>query len=205
MHDLSPIFPETEVLASLSSAQLAELLIRDLASKPEIWNGRYHKSNVLAWYAACARDISALAFAEAWSWAEANGLLVHSIYANHVGVLELSRSALSLVAEGKFEEFRQAAALPRSLLHPVIAEQAWHLFIVGRYDVAVFAAFKAVEVAVADASGCPGTGTALMRAAFDKDAGPLRDPMLDKGEREAMSHLLLARSVPSAIRSDIVT
>lgn len=48
-----------------------------------------------------------------------------------------------------FAKHRQAAGLPRELLHPAIADKAWHHFIAGDYEVAVFAALKALEIAVA--------------------------------------------------------
>lgn len=189
MHSLPQIFPETDVILSMPPAELAEILIRDLAANESVWNDRYSITNVLNRYSGQAGATIGRALAEAWSWAEANGLLVHSIQGNHVGVFELSRAARRLIEENGFGDFRQAAALPRILLHPIIAEQAWPLFISGRFDVAVFAAFKALEVAVSEASGCAGTGTGLMRLAFDKETGPLTDHSLDRGEREAISHL----------------
>lgn len=189
MTNLPQSFPDTEVILSMPPAELAEVMIRDLAANETMWNNRYPKINVLARYDGHGGPLIGQALTEAWSWAEANGLLVHSIRGNSVGVFELSRAARKLIEENGFGDFRQAAALPRILLHPIIAEQAWPLFISGRFDVAVFAAFKALEVAVSEASGCSGTGTALMRAAFDKDNGPLTDHTLDKGERDAVGHL----------------
>ena len=88
------------------------------------------------------------------------------------------------------EAYRRAGLLPRQLLHPAIAGKVVALFIRGDYDTAVFQAFKEVEVAVRVKGKFAETdvGTKLMRKAFDKDTGPLRDPNAeDPGEREAMA------------------
>jgi uncharacterized protein (TIGR02391 family) len=61
----------------------------------------------------------------------------------------------------------------------------------GEYDVAVFQAMKAVEVAVREASSLPAKeiGTSLVRKAFDPQSGPLTDPTAEKAEQEARSAL----------------
>jgi uncharacterized protein (TIGR02391 family) len=59
------------------------------------------------------------------------------------------------------------------------------------FDVAVFQAMKAVEVAVREVSELPADllGTKLMRKAFDPDKGPLTDMDSEHGERDARSAL----------------
>jgi uncharacterized protein (TIGR02391 family) len=62
----------------------------------------------------------------------------------------------------------------------------------GEYDVAVFLAMKAVEVAVREASGIGGdglVGVKLMRAAFAPENGPLTDPDAEGGEKTARMEL----------------
>ena len=63
----------------------------------------------------------------------------------------LTRRAVAITDQTAFEAFRKASALPRELLHPVIAERAWPNFIRGDHDTAVFQAFEQVEVAVREA------------------------------------------------------
>ena len=55
----------------------------------------------------------------------------------------------------------------------------------GEFDVAVFQAMKAVEVAVRAATGIPELGVKLMRSAFKPDNGPLTDMTVEPGERIA--------------------
>jgi hypothetical protein len=58
--------------------------------------------------------------------------------------------------------------LPKTLLHPVIAQKVWSPFIRGEYDTAVFQAFKAVGVAVRNACCLNDSsyGVTMMREAF---------------------------------------
>lgn len=188
MRDLPPPFPDNQVLLTLSPAQLAEYLIKYLDAQPDA-SGRYTEGNVLGILGETSGPAVAQAVAEGWNWAEAHGLLVYSARARNAGVVELSRRAKALLQSGDFAKHRQAAGLPRELLHPTIADKAWHHFIAGDYEVAVFAAFKALEIAVAEKSAIQRTGVALMRDAFHKQNGPLTDQALEEGEREAVGHL----------------
>lgn len=81
--------------------------------------------------------------------------------------------------------------VPSLLFHPLIIKKAYPALRREEFDTAVFGAFKAVEVRVRELSGLPAdvVGTALMRRAFDIDAGPLTDPKAPRAEREALSHL----------------
>jgi uncharacterized protein (TIGR02391 family) len=78
----------------------------------------------------------------------------------------------------------------------LFAQKVVPLFRRGDYDVAVFQAFKEVEVAVRKAAnakkaGYPDSdvGTALMRKAFHPETGPLTDMAVVRAEREAVMHL----------------
>jgi uncharacterized protein (TIGR02391 family) len=59
------------------------------------------------------------------------------------------------------------------------------------FDVAVFQATKAVEVAVREASGLPNDllGMKLMRKAVDPKDGPLTDMQAEEGEKDSRSVL----------------
>ena len=74
--------------------------------------------------------------------------------------------------------------LPREALNPKLAEKVWTAFMRGEFDVAVFQAMKAVEVAVRYGSGLPVSllGVKLMREAF-RDNGVLADMTAEAGER----------------------
>ena len=137
------------------------------------------------------REAFFLAFAEAWSWLEVQGLLVPANGGNgSSGFRVLSRRARRMESEMHFANFRITRMLPREILHPMIADRVWSAFIRGEFDNAAFQAMKAVEVSVRDASGLSGElGVRLMRRAFDPKSGPLTDSSVDEGEREARSAL----------------
>ncbi|MCM5559310.1 TIGR02391 family protein [Pleomorphomonas sp. JP5] len=133
-----------------------------------------------------------LALAEAWSWLEVQGLLIPAPGMNgQNGFRLLSRRAQSFTDEGAFSEFVKARSLQKEALHPQIADKVWSAFIRSEYDVAVFLAMKAVEVAVREASGhgLNALGTELMRKAFKPGEGSLTDKEAPLGEQEARMHL----------------
>jgi len=134
-----------------------------------------------------------LAFAEAWAWLEAQGLLVPAEGINGTnGFRHLSRRARQFSSEGDFADYRLARLIPREILDARIADPVWRALMRGEYDVAVFLAMKAVEVAVREASGLGGDGligVKLMRAAFAPESGPLTDPEAEGGERTARMEL----------------
>ena len=96
----------------------------------------------------------------------------------------LSRRARRFQSEAQFASYAVARMLPCEALHARIADKVWMAFMRGEFDVAVFQAMKAVEVAVRDAGELPDNllGVKLMREAF-RDNGPLADMSTEAGER----------------------
>jgi uncharacterized protein (TIGR02391 family) len=103
----------------------------------------------------------------------------------------LSRKAEALTSSADVRQFAKSRHLRREILNPRIADKVWSAFIRAEYDVAVFQAMKAVEVAVREASGfgADELGVKLMRRAFNVENGPLTDMNADMGERQACSDL----------------
>lgn len=132
------------------------------------------------------------AISEAWWWLANNGLIMPSpTQPGSSAYMEVTRRGREVVSTGSFENFRQAAAFPRAILHHRIADKAWPTYLRGDFDTAVFQSFKEVEVAVRDAAGFGAKviGVQLMRDAFAKSTGPLRDPDALEAEQEALAHL----------------
>ncbi|EWY36381.1 hypothetical protein N825_26285 [Skermanella stibiiresistens SB22] len=127
---------------------------------------------------------------EAWAWLEAQGLLVPAEdISNSRGWRQLSRRAKKFEDETDFAKYAVARTLPKEALHPRIAKKVWMAFMRGEFDVAVFQAMKAVEVAVRAATNIPELGVKLMRSAFKPDNGPLTDMTVEPGERSARMEL----------------
>jgi uncharacterized protein (TIGR02391 family) len=92
--------------------------------------------------------------------------------------IRLTEKARQTDTSQGMEAYRQSKILSRDLLHPRIADRAWDHFQKGRYDDAILAAFKEIEVAVRTAGGFGSNnyGVALMNAAFNPNNGRLHDP-----------------------------
>jgi len=136
------------------------------------------------------------AVAEAWAWLEGQGLILPRLEnlcggdpEFHPTNRRLSRRGQRLARDPQLA--LAARQLPKGALHPLIREDVWALYHRGKYDLAVFAAMKAVEVRVREASGTPTelVGVKLMRAAFAPERGPLTDRLSEGGEQVARMEL----------------
>lgn len=109
---------------------------------------------------------------EGWFWLFRNGLIVPEPGTNgNNGFMIPTRVGKELLANPEgFGNFIAETKFPKALLHQSIADKVWATLVQGNLDVAVFIAFKAVEVAVRDVGKYAATdiGIQLMRKAFDK-------------------------------------
>lgn len=136
------------------------------------------------------RRLVATALAEAFAWLEREGLIVRR--PGDTGeFVDVSRRGKKLTATADFDAYRRAGLLRRDSLDPLLVEKVWPLFIRGDYDVAVFQAFKLVEVRVRELGGysLADIGMTLMRKAFHPTTGTLTDPADEPGERDALQAL----------------
>lgn len=132
------------------------------------------------------------AFNEAWHWLFIHALIIpDSGIGGNNGWMLISRLGAKVANEHDFKYFQAAAAFPKTLLHPSIADKVWLSLARGDLDEAVFAAFKAVEESVRTAGGFGPNdiGVDLMRRAFKIKTGPLTNPNQPEGEQDALSHL----------------
>ncbi len=126
---------------------------------------------------------------EAWSWLENQGHLVWPDESNGPnGWRRLSRRARRFLDEAALADYTASLRLPKTMLHPAIAERVWLSFVRAEYDTAVFQAMREVEIAVRAACGFPDdlVGVKLMRRAFGP-TGPLRDAAAEEGEASALA------------------
>jgi uncharacterized protein (TIGR02391 family) len=200
MFQLLQVIPDPNVLLALEPEELAAKLLFLIRNRPDL-GARYHAGGLAdeIWNQNLGQpsyprerqaDIS-LAIAEAFAWLEAQGLAVPDTGLNGSnGWRRLSRRARRMETEADFAQYAMARRLKREALHARLAHSVWLAFMRGEFDVAVFQAMKAVEVAVRDASGLTAElGVRLMRKAFDLKTGPLTDMNAEEGEREARSAL----------------
>lgn len=136
-------------------------------------------------FAAVARAI-----AESLNWMRAQGFVIKD--PEQTGEwMRLTRRGQKLKTRAQFESYQNAGSLPVGLLQPYLTEKVFPLFARGDHDIAVFPAFKEVEVAVRSSAGYSDdiVGRALMQKAFAVDDGPLRNPNVGRAEREAEFYL----------------
>lgn len=136
------------------------------------------------------RGAAGRVFAEAWQWLQNEGLLMPDLDQPN-GWFCLTRKGAALRTPADREAYQQGNLLPLGLLHPRLAEKVRPMFMRGDYDVAVFQAFKEVEVAVRAAAKLSNSdiGRKLMQIAFNPENGPLTDLEADKGERVGLMDL----------------
>jgi len=191
---LIDFFPDADALLALGPEDLGLILLR-LVQEQRV--RKVHENSLLMplWnantpaYPHHKKQAVEEAFAEAWQWLQNEGLLMPAPDSN--GLYCTTRKGAAVRTSADLEAYRQGNLLPLALLHSRLAEKARPMFMRGDYDVAVFQAFKEVEVAVRTACKFDNdlVGTKLMRKAYDADTGPLRWEGVTLSEREAMAHL----------------
>lgn len=196
MTSLGKIIPDVELVLNLQPEELAEPLLTVLVKR----GGRISPANFLGLmfqvnkneYPPEHKMAVQRAVREAWGWLENEGLIAEEHEPSGPREYFITRRGHDVAASPEaFAAYRKASVLPKALLHPVITEKVWPMFIRGDHDTAVFQAFKEVEVAVRSAAGLADTdlGVDLMRQAFRTENGHLTDDSAPKAEREALQHL----------------
>jgi uncharacterized protein (TIGR02391 family) len=199
MVTLQQLVPDVDVLLALAPEELGGILLK--VAKARLQNGLIQRNDVSptpaigvlhpsAW-TVCDREVE-LAVSEGWNWLIVQGLLVPAPGINGSnGFYMISRRGRAINSDDDFKRFQAAAAFPKTMLHPAIADKVWLDLARGDLADAVFTAFRAVEEAVRAAGGYGPSkiGTDLMRDAFDANRGPLADPNQEKSEREALAHM----------------
>jgi uncharacterized protein (TIGR02391 family) len=131
-----------------------------------------------------------LATAEAVAWLISKGLVANYYDGNYAHQF-VTRRGRTVDTDEAFRLFLRESALHPILLHPIVRAEAWPLYLRGKFDLAVFEAFKRVEIAVRAAGNFKPTdlGPSLMRMAFHENTGALADMSLPVAERQSISSL----------------
>jgi uncharacterized protein (TIGR02391 family) len=194
------LIPDAENLLALEPEELAGVVLECLNSytsytKEETNSclNRYNFANseTVESYPPEYRERILCAVMEAWVWLERAGLIAPRPIDTSGQWVFVTRRGKSLKNRSDFSAHHRTNLLPKTLLHPVIAQKVWSPFIRGEYDTAVFQAFKEVEVAVRNACCYNHSfyGVTMMREAFHPDKGLLTDTTPQETERNAMREL----------------
>ncbi|WP_133900194.1 TIGR02391 family protein [Streptomyces sp. KS 21] len=182
-------------LRQLPTRDVALLLLQSLAGGGHLQYGGTMGSARQAFQSEPDRDALVDRLSDAWCWLEAHALLSR-VPSQSEAFRQLSRDGRDLAADPKGIARFEARTRLAGPLHPDLEKTVRTNFDLGDYETACFAAMKAVEVAVRDASGLDNSlvGVPLMRKAFQphqngKPGGPLADAGAEGGEQEAESAL----------------
>jgi len=199
MQPLNTLIKDPQTLLELQPEELGMVILRSINSGqrpgehvlPEQVIGPLYELPTPR-FSPSTRPSIELAVREAWQWLEAQILLTWPDNTNgRNGWRVPSRRGREIVSEEAAVQYLRAAELPRDTLHPALRQVVWTPFLSRNFDLAIFAALKAVEVAVRDAAGLPNSyfGVPLMGVAFHVDKGPLTDLAAEPAEREALRSL----------------
>jgi uncharacterized protein (TIGR02391 family) len=192
MASLLGILPTSDALVRLSPAELAPYVLRCLAATKHD-DPQWHRRNFCRYYAgeyARSGGGAALPLAEAWSWLEVNGLICQH-FERDEGYYMITRLGRTLADQRDLAKFIEGGQLPEHFVHRTLRGDVRDSFLGGRFDTAVFEAFRALEVAIRSAAGLGNDsfGTKLVARAFDPNTGPLSDPEAELSERQALLNL----------------
>lgn len=193
-------FPNAEALLALEPEELGDVILElihaGIAPNPPMFSKAnflqaMHTSVMPDWPQGTRPQVTE-AVSEAMAYLESAGLIIPDPTQPHgTSYYCLTRRGRQLENRNLAAAYRASAILPVALVHPEILKKAQDAFMRGDHDIAVFAAFKAVEVAVRKAGGYEEgeLGCKLMRKAFESESGPLADMTVESGERKAQADL----------------
>jgi len=188
--DITQSLPTTESVLQLPPEELGGYLMETLSNPKAGSPSDLHPNNLTGRTSNHYKNDEVLeAILEAWAWLVREGLLIPK----RDGWYFIGQRGQQVKNRQDLDSFRRSNILPKNSLHPIIATAVWSNFIIGKYDIAVFEAFKEVEVAVRTLGGFQLTdlGTDLMSKAFKADTGPLTDMALPQSERNSMLLLFM--------------
>jgi uncharacterized protein (TIGR02391 family) len=196
---LRELIPDSATLKGMHPAELAPYVLEVLLSDNTTGGrGKWHRASFNGGVAQEYRTSAGApdpemsqCCAEAWAWLETN-LLICPIPEDVNGWYMPTRKGVEARNCDGLNQMIDAEQLPEHFLHPDVSKHARPLFLQGRYDLAVFEAFKTLEVEIRAAAQLDHSllGTRLVARAFDPTNGPLTDTGAEAGERQALMNLM---------------
>ena len=188
-------FPPTEVILTLEPEELAIPLLNAIANQEQSGNkNNLILENFIGYimsqpYPEDRKVAVGKSITEAWMWLSREGMIAP--LPREGGLIYITRKGAKLRAQGDIAKYIKSNIIPKESLDPILADKVLPLFIRGDYDIAVFQAFKEVEIRVRRAASLSQEmiGVELMRKAFHSEEGALTNMTRPKPEREATAHL----------------
>ncbi len=174
-----------EQVTALPVDALGLVILNDLLATNE-WN---EYNYLLAAGQAYAGEAS-LAIAEAMAWRRSRALIARTPGQTSNAAISVTRTGRRIAAEGPASYY--ASERLQGGIHPLIEREARPQFLIGKYELGVFAAMKAVEIRVRQLGAFSDdlVGVELMSRAFGP-TGFLTDRSAAKSEQEGMRNLFV--------------
>ena len=167
---------------------LAMEILKDFRAS-DGWNRDNWIKESQQWGSAQGRDVERV-LSEGWAWLSSRGLVAWDPSQSSANAYFITRLGHQALEQGVTH--MDAAARLGMQLHASLAEVVERQFLIGEYELAVFAAMKSVEVPVRQMANLPDglVGTKLMQVAFGpSEPGPLVDGEAEAGEQVATMEL----------------
>ena len=192
MQSIHSLIPDPEALLALEPEELAGSILEIFNSSVRTERGSVSAGNFISqeWlrnYPREHEDDIRYALVEALVWLKNEGLLAEDPGQRSSDFLFITKRGRKLENRTVVEAYRKANLLPKELLHPVMIDKVWPLFLRGVYDTAVFQAFKEVEVTVRDMGEYAeeDRDVELMEKAFHPETGKLTNKNQTEDEKQA--------------------
>jgi uncharacterized protein (TIGR02391 family) len=190
--------PDAAALVSMPPGDLAGYILQSLLKlKPAdrgMWSRRNFCSSVMREFEVTDQGRNeevGIACSTAWTWLEANNLLCQNPEQD-AGWYTATPRGRQVQDHQQLRALIASEQLPEHVLHQDLLLNVRPLFLQGRFDTAVFEAFKTLEVAIRTTAelGHDLVGVQLASRAFHPDDGPLTDLTRERGERVALMSLM---------------
>jgi uncharacterized protein (TIGR02391 family) len=174
----------TVEVASLPVDQLGLVILKDLIAT-KAWNEHNYLLEAKTNYSGDALQ----AFGEAYQWLRSRAFVARDPEKMGDNSIFVTRTGKKVADEGP-ETFHVLERLQVGL-HPRIDKEVRTQFLIGKPDLGVFAAMKAIEIRVREIGQFPNdvVGVELMTKAFKPDGGSLADTKMPMAEREGLMAL----------------
>ncbi|TRZ50714.1 TIGR02391 family protein [bacterium] len=186
------IFPPIEIVLDMEPEELAPFVLKQLSKVDKInrYNYTLSTNDGMQEYAGKHLRDFQKRLMEAFIWLEREMFIAPE--PDEQGEWRfITRRGERVLQEENFSAYLQGSLLPSENLHPILVRKVKPIFLRGDYDIAIFQAFKAIEVQVRKSGSYAKSdiGVDLMRKAFHPQSGKLTNTQSEESEKQAMSNL----------------
>jgi uncharacterized protein (TIGR02391 family) len=186
-------FSSMEEMNAATPEQIGVALILHMQTQGNRFSPHNFQSDINHWYGNQGSPSWLMQrVSEGMQWALQMMLAVPDLGQTAGAWFILSRAGAQFDPDRDIERLSLERLMPEFMMHPKIRDASIEIFKVGRYDAAVFEAFKVVESEVREAAGfvAESHGMAMVAKALNAETGPLTLLTDPAGERQGMQQFV---------------